>query len=73
MLVTEIELQNKTIYTCEICKLGYADRQTADDCENFCKTHNACSLEITKKAVYKSLTDGEWQEGSPLFARQLAF
>ena len=51
-MVTEIKKQNKAIYTCDICKLGYADRETAYDCENFCKAHDACSMEITKKATY---------------------
>jgi hypothetical protein len=53
LLVTEIKHKNQTIYTCEICKLGYLDGQTANDCENFCRTHDACSLKITKKAIYK--------------------
>ncbi len=41
------------VYLCEICSFGYADRETARSCENFCRTHNSCSFEITKKAVYK--------------------
>jgi len=52
LLVKEIINLGKTVYTCEICELGYADRENANACENHCRTHNACSLEITKKAIY---------------------
>jgi len=32
--------------------LGYAERETAQKCEDWCKKTGTCSLEITKKAVY---------------------
>ncbi len=38
-------------YYCKICKFGYKNKKTAQACEDFCKTHNACSFEITKKAI----------------------
>ena len=41
------------IYLCEVCGLGYRDKETAARCEAFCTEHNACSLEITKNAIFK--------------------
>ncbi|MEW6035642.1 MAG: hypothetical protein AB1529_03445 [Candidatus Micrarchaeota archaeon] len=43
----------KAVYVCAACGMGYADPKTALECEGFCKAHNSCSLEITKKAVYR--------------------
>ncbi len=43
--------ESKKIYRCEECNLGYLDKETAEKCEKFCKTYNACSMEITKNAV----------------------
>ncbi len=48
-----IQHKGKTVYLCEVCGFGYASPETASSCENFCKTHNSCSFEITKKAVFK--------------------
>ncbi|HZX12740.1 MAG TPA: hypothetical protein VFE88_04775 [Candidatus Nanoarchaeia archaeon] len=42
---------NNTLYLCESCGFGYEKEKTAKKCENYCKTHNACSLEIITKAI----------------------
>ncbi|MGQ9597031.1 MAG: DUF7128 family protein [Thermoproteota archaeon] len=51
-MVGRIEVNGKPIYTCEVCGLGYDDEETAKACQKYCSTHNACSLEITSKAIY---------------------
>lgn len=51
-MVRRIEAEGKTIYICEACGLGYDDEETAKACQEYCSTHNACSLEITSKATY---------------------
>lgn len=51
-MVTEREHGGETVFLCDICGLGYADRETARECEDYCKAHNSCSIEITEKAVY---------------------
>jgi hypothetical protein len=44
---------DKTIFLCDICGLGYLDKKTAQDCEDYCKANpGSCSVEISKKAVY---------------------
>jgi len=36
---------------CEICGFQYKDRETAAECEQFCREHNACNPAIIAKAV----------------------
>ncbi|MEM1986468.1 MAG: hypothetical protein QXW80_05585 [Candidatus Micrarchaeia archaeon] len=51
-MVREKRIENKVIYLCNVCGLGYLDLETAKRCEEWCKKTNTCSIEITKKAVY---------------------
>ena len=52
-MVSEKKIGNKTVYLCDICGLGYADRKTAQQCEDYCRAHpGSCSAEISQKAVY---------------------
>jgi len=38
-------------FYCEECGFAYRDKETAIECENWCKEHKSCNLEITKKAI----------------------
>lgn len=51
-MVEKIVIDQREIYVCEECGLGYADKETAEECEKYCSTHHACSIEITRKAIY---------------------
>ena len=52
-LVTAKKIGGKTVFLCDICGLGYADKATAQECEDYCRVHKgSCSAEISKKAVY---------------------
>jgi hypothetical protein len=51
-VVKEIEVDSKAVFLCEICGLGYKERRTAEECEEWCRRTNSCSIEITKKAIY---------------------
>ena len=42
---------NKKYYQCRECKFYYRNKNLAKQCEEYCKTHKSCSLEITKYAV----------------------
>ena len=50
-MVKEEQYEGKTIYACSICGFGYETTELAQQCENYCKEHSSCSLEITKNAV----------------------
>jgi hypothetical protein len=52
-MVSEKKVGDKTVFLCDICGLGYADRKTAQICEDYCRAHpGSCSAEISAKAVY---------------------
>ncbi|MBI4177677.1 MAG: hypothetical protein HY516_04935 [Candidatus Aenigmarchaeota archaeon] len=44
---------DKTVFACDECGFKYADAGTAKECENFCRTHNACDPKITALAIAK--------------------
>ena len=50
-MVKEEKKQDKTLYMCEECNFYYEDKEWADKCEDFCKEHKSCSIEITKHAL----------------------
>jgi|TARA_B100001971_G_C18250144_1_gene577510 rubrerythrin len=50
-MVKKITKNNKEYYICEACGFAYEDKNTAQECEDYCKEHKSCSLEITKKAI----------------------
>ena len=52
-MVTKKTIGNRTVFLCDICGLGYANRATAQECEDYCRAHHgSCSAEISSKAVY---------------------
>lgn len=38
-------------FQCPECGLHYRNQEIAKQCEEFCRTNNACSMEITQHAV----------------------
>jgi len=50
-MVKEVIKNGKKYYECEECKFYYKTKEWAEKCEEFCKKHNACSIEITKYSV----------------------
>jgi len=50
-MVEEKIVDGKNYFKCSICGFFYKDEQLAQKCEDFCKAHKSCSLEITKYAI----------------------
>ncbi len=48
-----IKAGHKNLYACSECGFKYADRETAEKCENWCKNYKICNSEIVKKAVFE--------------------
>lgn len=46
-------MKNVKIYNCPECGLSYTKKDLAKKCEDWCKKHDSCNLEITKHAVDK--------------------
>ena len=45
------EKAGKRYFVCEECGFAYAEKALAQKCEEYCKKHQSCSLEITRHAV----------------------
>lgn len=48
------EYKGEMVYHCEVCDLHYYDKDLAKKCETCCRTHGACSDEITAKSIERS-------------------
>jgi len=44
-------VKGESYFKCSSCGFFYKEEQLAKECEDFCKTHKGCNLEITKHAV----------------------
>jgi hypothetical protein len=52
-MVSEKTVRDSTVFLCDICCLGYADRKTAQECEDYYRAHpGSCSAEISAKVVF---------------------
>lgn len=38
-------------YQCAVCKLEFLSQELAQQCEEWCRTHESCNLEIGRRAV----------------------
>lgn len=50
-MVKEKVKDDKTLYICEGCEFAYEDKEWAEKCEDYCKKHHSCNMEITAHAV----------------------
>lgn len=50
-MVKEILKNNNKVYQCEECKFIYKNKNLAEKCEQWCKKHHSCNLEIIKHAL----------------------
>jgi hypothetical protein len=47
------ETEPERVHYCSVCGYGYANEAVAKECEEYCTSHNSCSLQITAKAIRK--------------------
>ena len=50
-MVKETKKGGKAYFVCEECGFAYGTENLAQECEDWCRKHHSCSLEITKHAV----------------------
>ena len=50
-MVKEMKNKGKVRYVCEECGFAYEEKAWADKCEQWCRQHQSCNLEITEHAV----------------------
>ncbi len=50
-MVKETKENGKTLYICEECGFAYEQKEWAQKCQEWCREHNSCNLEIIQHAV----------------------
>lgn len=51
-MVTEVRKGKETLYRCDSCGLLYREKEVAEKCQHWCKTHDgSCNLEYVQQAV----------------------
>jgi uncharacterized protein YcsI (UPF0317 family) len=50
-MVSETNLEGKTVFKCEKCGWLYKDGKMAERCEGWCEKHKSCNLNIVKHAI----------------------
>lgn len=50
-MVKETEKNGKKYFVCGECNFAYEGKDLAKKCENWCREHHSCNVEITKHAV----------------------
>jgi hypothetical protein len=52
-MVDRVQRKGNTVYLCELCGYGYRSLEMAEECEEYCDTHESYSLDIHKHATFK--------------------
>ncbi|MBI2550097.1 hypothetical protein HYV83_02850 [Candidatus Woesearchaeota archaeon] len=50
-MVSKTASKGKSFFVCGECGFAYGTENLAHECEDWCRKHHSCSLEITKHAV----------------------
>ena len=50
-MVKELNKDDKAYYICEECGFAYEQKEWAEKCQQWCKQHQSCNLEITQHGV----------------------
>lgn len=49
-MVKEVKKDEESLHQCEACGFHYREAELAEKCEQWCRAHNSCNLEITAHA-----------------------
>lgn len=44
-------LEENKSFKCEICGLHYSNMEDAEMCQDWCSSHNSCSLEVSSRSL----------------------
>ncbi|MFB6166888.1 MAG: hypothetical protein ABEJ62_01350 [Candidatus Nanohaloarchaea archaeon] len=50
-MVTRESFDGQEAFKCDICGFHYAEREDAEECEEFCETYEGCSTRLAQKAL----------------------
>jgi hypothetical protein len=51
MMIKKVEKKGKVLFICEECGLAYEQKEWAEKCQQWCKEHQSCNLEIIQHSV----------------------
>ena len=51
IMARKMNKNNLSHYKCKECDMAYPDKEIAEKCENWCKKHKSCNIEIIKYAI----------------------
>ena len=50
-MVKEKNIKEKQVFQCMKCGYYYKTKESAEECEDWCKQHSSCNLLITRNAI----------------------
>jgi len=50
-MVERANYKGRRAFKCEACGFHYANEVYAHQCEDYCRLHKSCSMEITKNSL----------------------
>ena len=50
-MVKEISREGEIVFACEECGFLFRETGKAEECEDFCREHHGCNLEIAKHSI----------------------
>jgi hypothetical protein len=58
-MVKEVEKNGKVYHVCEFCNCAYADKEYAEQCQEWCGEYHRCNMKIMKHRVDLEKIDQE--------------
>lgn len=71
-MVKLIEKEDKKYYQCEECNHIYGTEELAKECENWCREHKSCNLEIIKQSVKLENSEEVKRKASNVFSNLIS-
>ncbi len=71
-MVKKLTKNGTTLYVCEECGLKYRDNETAMKCEEWCREHGACNIEILSSMPWNSKMIKNEEKGPVYLHAQLS-
>lgn len=59
-MVKNINQNNQSYWQCEECGFKYGNKEWAEKCEDWCREHQSCNLEITQHAIQEIFGKRKW-------------
>ena len=58
-MVKQVQKGGKTYHICESCECAYAEKEHAEQCEEWCREYHRCNMKIMKHRIDLDKLDQE--------------